>query len=192
MKKNLLIVILFLIPFYGISQTTKPIDSFLGIKFGSDAETVKTGILARGGILVKDSSDADFLYFTSVTQGTRKDIILIVKLNDNKAYEAHLAFPNELGKKSIEYYDALVKDISEIYGLGQVHKDFTPPYHAGDGQEVDAIKSGNAQYITIWSDYKNAIELTIDPSLYVLLIYQDSALYDIALKKIKDKNKADF
>jgi hypothetical protein len=191
MKRTLLIT-LTLIPFFGMSQTTKPIDGFLGIKFGSDAETVKAAIKAKGGIFMLKSSKPDLLEFMGVKLGHRTASMFAVKLIDNKAFEADFFFDPELEAKAIDEYDALGSDINEVYGKGEATKKFKSPYSDGDGFELTAIKSGSADYQTVWQSGDNTISESIDNDLSTELTYQDGPLVHQAISRQKAKEKSDY
>ena len=195
MKRTLLLALL-LIPFLGFSQTTKPIDSFLGIKFGSNALTVKNAITARGGILEIRQSSVDFLVFTNVTLGHRKAEMLAIKFVNKKAYQAGFLFRAPLEPQTIDYYNALVNDLNEVYGKGTSTRNFKSPYEDGDGHELTAIEGGYADFQTLWTNANgngNAIQAKInaDP-LLVSLTYQDGALINEAISQQKAKEKSDF
>ena len=61
--KNLILIAIFLSPVLAFSQTKKQIDSFLGIKYGSSEEQVKTAMKARGSTL---ESEPELLLFDEV------------------------------------------------------------------------------------------------------------------------------
>jgi hypothetical protein len=193
MKKAIFAVVLFLIPFCVISQTRKPIEGFSGIKFGSNAETIKTAFISNGAHFSADSSNAEFLAFMNVTVGSRKDVFVIVKLIDDRAYEADFVLYIDPETKIIEAYNNTIKEINESYGQGQSTKNFTLPYNDGDGKEIEAIKSEKAEYFTVWEDKNNntSIEtkiVKIDPALLVSISYQNAELEDIAIKRNAAKN----
>jgi len=77
MKKILLIALL-LTPLLGFSQTTKPIDGFLGIKFGSSKAVVLAAVRAKGGKYVKEYSNSQKLAFSNVNLGTRESTAFLV------------------------------------------------------------------------------------------------------------------
>lgn len=194
MKKTLLVALL-VIPFLGISQTTKPIDGFLGIKFGSTRVAVIEALNAKGGILNKKNTTADLLYYNNIKLGHRNAGAFIVKFIDNKAFEADFIFDPGLEAKTIQYFFELTNDINDNYGAGDVKKKFQEPYddEDDDGIKIDGIKHGKIDYVTYWlSSAKNSIAESITPELAVLLIYQDSALTDEAVKRQKTKEKSDF
>jgi hypothetical protein len=206
MKKILFIAVLFLIPFCGISQTSqtsdspgvtaKPIDGFLGIKFGSSKAAVTAAIKARGGQLDKLTGN-DILAFDDVKFGHRQVRLLIVRFVDDKAYEAAFSFVPSDDNHAIDYYESLVSDLSEVYGKGLDVKKFTSPYEQGDGHETTALLIGAADYKTLWeaSANKNLIQATINKissDLWIHLYYWDDKLSDEATAKQKAKDKSDY
>jgi hypothetical protein len=195
MKKILLITLL-LIPILGFSQTTKLVEGFLGIKFGSTKAVVIAAMRAKGAKLDKES-DADMLEFDNASLGHRETDVLGVKFVNNKAFEADFYFKSGDQSNIIEYYDSLVTDITDIYGKGDTVRKFTPPYYEGDGHEIGALLVGAAKMNTMWmAANKNIIEASIekidDTTLDVELIYQDGVLVDEAIAKQKAKEKGDF
>jgi hypothetical protein len=190
--KKLTLITLLLIPFLAVSQTTKPIDGFLGIKFGSDAATVKAAMKAKGGVFLASKSTTEILQFTNVKLGHRASSLFAVKLIDNKAYEADFFFDPELEAKIIDEYDALASDLNDVYGKGTASKKFKSPYTDGDGFEITAIKSGNAEYQTIWESGENTLSAEIDSDMSIELTYQNGPLIDKAVAKEKAKEKSDY
>ena len=195
MKKTLLIALL-LIPFLGISQTTKPIDGFLGIKFGSSKATVITALKTKGAILDKEDSKADELIFTNVKLGQRGAEALYVFFVSDKVYAAAFDFKPDDRPTTVGYYSRLVDDINGVYGSGKPYKHFKTPYEEGDGAEIVALQSGYAQMFTDWESGKNSIQVSIkhdnDDDLYILLRYEDGVLSEAANAKEKAKDKADY
>lgn len=192
MKKTLLIALL-LIPFLGISQTTKPIEGFLGIKFGSSKADVITAIEAKGGKLKHYANTPEnTVYFSDVNLGSRATIVFFVLFVNDKAYESIFGFQPEKGPQAIEYYNSLVKDISEIYGKGKSNRLFKSPYKEGDGDEISAIEGGYANYFTNWKDDKKVIQASINDKLNIQLTYEDESLAAEAQAKQKAKEKSDY
>ena len=192
MKKPILIAFL-LIPFFSFAQTKKSIDSFLGIKFGSSVAQVKAAMQARGSVFDPVNSKGDFIMFDKVTLGSRKPQVFGVKFANGQACGAVFIFKPSLEARTIEYYDDLKKDITEVYGDGESKKIFKSPYKDGDGDELTAIESGYADYSTLWFDDKrNVIAETISSEMEITLLYQDAALESTAKEKDKAKEKADF
>jgi hypothetical protein len=194
MKKTLLITLL-LIPFLGIAQTTKPIEGFLGIKFGSSKAAVSAAIAAKGGILDKKSSSDEMLAYKNVKLGHRGAGLFAVKFINGKAFEADFFFDPGLDAKTIEYYYALVNDINENYGTGSSKTSFKSPYSDkdDDGDKIIAIKNAEGDYRTYWqAPNKNTIMAYITEELAVVLQYQDAVLTEDAVKAQKSKEKSDY
>jgi hypothetical protein len=194
MKKSILITLL-LIPFLGFSQTAKPVEGFLGIKFGASKADVVAAMKAKGGVLSPASTDSQLL-FTNVKLGQRMSEWLTVLLYNDKLYKGIFYFKPEHDSQAIDYYNSLVSDISGVYGTGSPYKSFKSPYKDGDGYEVTALSSGNATIFTNWgSDKANMIQAVIDPvkdDLYVLLFYIDDVVNAQAVAAEKAKEKSDY
>jgi hypothetical protein len=194
MKKSILITLL-LIPFLGFAQTTKPIEGFLGIKFGSSKADVVAAMKAKGGVLSTGSSDTR-LIFTNVKLGQRMPDWITVYLFNDKSYEAVFYFKPEHEAQTIDNYNSLVSDINGVYGAGSPYKSFKSPYKDGDGYEITALSTGNATIFTNWgSDKGNMIQAVIDTiknDLYVKLIYIDVVVQTQAANAQKEKEKSDY
>lgn len=183
--KKIYILLLIFVPVYGFSQIRKPITGFLGVPFGSDRQTVQAALLAKGATLDKDSSTDEMLAFTNVAIENRKNAALGVQFVKGKAYAAAFIFPDQPMDKPIEFYNNLVRDFNEIYGLSESHKDFTSPYHEGDGKEMEAIQAEKAVYLTMWKDEANdnAVTITIGVNLYVYITIHNQKLGELAEEK---------
>ena len=195
MKKILFVVSLFLIPFCGFSQTTKPIDGFLGVKFGSNKLTVIAALKAKGATFDKNSSDAGNLTFRNATLAHRSVHGLIVKFVNNKACQAVFIFNPDVEAKIIEEYKDLTTDISRAYGEGQATNNYKYPYK--DGEELSdtlvGLSAGKIDMSTVWFDAKkNAIGIEITTDMTIDLKYEDSKLMDEAIAKQDAKDKADL
>lgn len=191
--KNLLLITMLLMPFIGFSQSQKPIDGFLGIKFGATILQVKTAMKAKGATFDEKNSKPELLLFDNVSLGKRKTDLFALRFLDGKVYSALFIFKPELEARTIDFYDDLQSSINDVYGKGKANKKFKSPYEDGDGYEISAIKTGNADYSTFWHDDKdNTIGETISDELEITLVYQDSAMGEIAEKRQKEKEKAEF
>lgn len=192
MKQTLLVALL-LIPFLGMSQTTKPIDGVLGIKLGDTREQAIATIKARGGIPDAPGKDPDFRTFSNIKLGHRDAFGAYITTLDDKVYWIGIMFKIELEAQVIDYYNNLVKDLTDVYGQPtRIIKTFKDPYKDGDGFETQALSTGNANYVTIWTSGDNSIEVFITTKLKVVLNYYDNKAKVIADKRQKDKEKADF
>ncbi len=190
MKKTLLIALL-LIPFIGISQTTKPIDGFLGIKFGSSKAEVIAAMKARGDVLSQGSTEVR-LFFDNVKLGHRNAEYLQVSLFDDKAYFGGFIFQPENDASTLGFYDSLVSDISDVYGKGQPTVYFKDPYKLGDGSETLAISQSEGHMFTDWHSDKKSIQINITTKLTVILMYFDDTVDEQAKAAQKAKEKSDF
>lgn len=191
MKKTLLITLL-LIPFLGISQSKKPIEGFLGIKFGSTKAAVLAAMKAKGAVLNKTNSGINNLDFDNVKLGHRLAVDFDIKFIKDKAFSAVFAFKAEEDPKTIEYYNDLVSDINAIYGPGVPTSEFKSPFKKGDGHETLAIEQGYADLFTDWQSGTNSIQVSITSKLDVIVLYQDDTLYAEDQAAEKAKEKSDF
>jgi hypothetical protein len=194
MKKTLLIALL-LIPFIGFSQTTKPIDGFLGIKFGSSKAIVLAAMKAKGAILDKENTDATNLVFSDVKLGARTADGFIVKFVNDKAFEADYIFKPEAEGKLLGEYNDLVADIARVYGKGEATNKYTSPYKEGEGDDdtLVGLSAGKIDISTLWVDAnQNSVGITISTDMTVDLTYQNDKLTDEAIKKQQAKDKSDF
>jgi hypothetical protein len=190
MKKLPFLILLILS--ISVSAQTKQIEGFLGIKFGSTKEQTIAAMKLRGAILKTSTNDPDILEFKNVKLGHRDAVIFDVRFVKNKAFQADFYFLAPLESQTIEYYDGLVSDISDVYGPGKSFKNFKSPYQDGDGFEMTAIKLGKAEYSTFWIIGDNSIAEKILPAMGIKLTYQDTALTQLAIDEQKDKEKADY
>ncbi|QKJ28483.1 hypothetical protein HQ865_01475 [Mucilaginibacter mali] len=193
--KNLILIALLCITFGANAQSAKPIDGFLGIKFGSSSAQVIEAVKAKGGV-VNAGQTATTVAFSNLSLGGRKVALFYVNFVNDKAFEAVFNFRADLEAKTIDYYNALAKDINGVYGEGKPYKDFKQPYSDGDGYEITAIKTGNATYETSWIDGENKAWISIvsykDIPLVVRLIYSDGKLIQAFKDQQKEKNKSEF
>jgi hypothetical protein len=191
MKKTLFIVLL-IIPFLGFSQTTKPIEGFLGIKFGRSKADVISALAAKGMPLKTLDTTKNLLIFENVKLGPRDAHVFGVRFFNNQAYFATFIFTPDAEPKTIEYYNGLVSDLTEIYGPGKSTKVFRTTFTDGDGYEITAIQTGNADYYTIWTSNTNEIQAVINMKLNVILNYYDGVIKAAADAQQKAKEKGDY
>lgn len=194
MKKTLLIV-LSLIPFLGISQAPKPIDGFLGIKFGSGKAAVIAAMSAKGARLDKANTDADNLAFSHVKLGYRETEGFVVKFVNNKAFEADYIFKPDVEAHIFDMYNGLVEDVTRVYGKGDVVLQYNDPYKEGESNSdtLIGLSAGKIDYHTLWVDANNnSIGITISTDMTVDLKYQNDKLTEEAINKRHAKEKSDF
>jgi hypothetical protein len=193
--KKLLIITLFLMPFVGFSQTNKPIEGFLGIKFGSSKADVLAALKAKGAIFDKSTSDNDALTFTNVKLGPKKAIGLLVRFLNDKAFEANYIFMPELESQILDVYNGLIDDVTRVYGDGKPTRKYNTPYEDSDndGDKIVGLKLGDINFHTVWIDSNNnTIRISIKTNMTVNFQYQDNALAKEAIAKQNAKEKSDL
>ena len=191
--KKILFIALLVIPFIGFSQTTKPIDGFLGIKFGSSKAIVMAAVKAKGGTYNKSASEHNKLAFDNVKLGHRPALGLIVFFVDDKACEADYIFETDVEAKVPGFYSDLVNDFNSVYGPGEGTRNFTDPYQDGDGNELLGLSAGKIDYHTLWFDSKkNSIKANINEQMQIILTYQDAILSDLYDAREKAKESKDL
>lgn len=190
MKKLTLIILLIAVCFE-IKAQEKQIDSFLGIKFGSSKAQVLKAMSARGSTLDLAKSNGDFQNYKNVKIGTRKVDVFSIRFVDDKVFQADFYFIPELEAKTIDLYNDIVEDVTNVYGTGSPFKNFQHPYEDGDGFELSAIKLGKATYNTYWNRI-NSIVVSIIPAMAVKLEYQDDVLVKVAIEKQNQIKKDDY
>src|ERR1700759_5645130 len=130
MKKTLFIALL-LIPFLGIAQT-KPIEGFLGVKFGTSKADVIAALKAKGCILDEKDSKDDLLYFDNVKLGSHQASYLSVTFVDDKAYLADFYFKPEVEGDTFKVFNSIADDLNGVYGAGKFYQHFESPYNNDD------------------------------------------------------------
>ena len=193
--KKIFLAVLLIVPFLGMSQTTKPIDGFSGIKFGSNSVAVFAALKAKGAILNKENTEKNYLALDHVKIGTRIASVMVKFIND-KAFEADYLFVPEVEGKLLDLYKGVNEDITLAYGnKKQVSEKYKEPYKEGEEESLTLIglSAGNIDFTTSWFDSaENSIQITITTDMIVKLTYQDSKLTDQAVAKQNEKKKSDF
>jgi len=193
MKKNLLVLLL-LIPFFGMSQTAKPIEGVLGIKFGSNKADVIAAVKAKGGTFDAATSNNERLFFDNVKLGQRTSNTFQVQLLNDKVYYAGFVFHPENDPEIFTYYQSLVNDISDIYGKGNSQSVFKSPYKNEDSEseKLTAIQTGYSSIYTNWVNDGKRITVYITSKLQVIISYMDDAVMAEIKAKQKEKEKSDY
>lgn len=75
--------------------------------------------------------------------------------------------------------------------------EFSSPYYAGDGYEVQAIKNDKAAFFSMWSfpdddNERHTISLMISSHVMVVLSYEDVELKEISDQQAKAKEIDDL
>ncbi|RCH56163.1 hypothetical protein DJ568_05330 [Mucilaginibacter hurinus] len=195
MKQFLITVVFLFITSIAFSQ--KKIDGFLGIKLGSDKESVIKAITLRGGELDVENTKSTNVTFRNVKVGANNAFGLIVKFINGKAFQASFLFSPTSDSKLISFYNQFVEDLDAVYGKGDSFKRFTSPYEDGDGYELTAIKAEKAEFNTFYDDKsaeptKNMISVRITSGMNVNLLYQDGVLIQEAINAQNEQNRSDF
>ena len=192
MKKTLLITLL-LIPFLGFSQTTKPIEGVLGIKFGASRAEVTAAVEAKGGKKMDvTNATPNQLVFNGLTLGHRVPEYALFSFDDDKLAGCMFILKPDNEPALLTDYNSLVSDIAEIYGTGKPVKQFKSPYKDGDGDELDAIRGGYATIFTNWESDKKTIQISILDKMELRVFYVDNVLFAEIEAKQKAKEKSDF
>ncbi len=196
--KNLLLIAFLLMPFLGLSQTTiKPIDSFLGIKFGSSSADVIKAMKQRGSKILKtpDNNPAR-LVFQNVKLGHQQAEMLIVDFVDDQTFSATFTFSADIANNTLELYNDLSRNLTELYGTPVNKNELTSAYKNMDikGNEATLIQTGDAKYSSIWIDDNstNVIRAHIDDKLNIYITYLDVKLASIYQQQTHAKEKSDF
>jgi len=167
MKKALLLFIL-IIPVAALSQTTKPIDGFMTVPFGSDSALVKKAFLSKGAKEDYSVTTKDFIGFKDFIFSDRKVSLCIVKFFNNKAYEADFIFRDFDQDNALSYYDDLAGDISAVYGQGELTNNFGKS--ETNSYRIIHLQEGDETAKTLWmSDNSHGLTLEflrLDNSLH--------------------------
>lgn len=194
MKKILLITLLS-IPFISFSQTTKPIEGFLGIKFGSSKLTVINAMKAKGSKIA--ATEKNDIAFSNVRLGKNETEGAKISFVANKAYEADFSIEPDVEGHTIDLYNGIVADFTSVYGPGKTKKEYTSPYKEGDGNTYLGLSVGKINFETDWLDAnKNLITISIIPQndgkLTIGVSYLNNALSDENDKIEANQNKSDL
>jgi hypothetical protein len=195
--KNFILIAFLFIAFSVEAQTAKPIDGFLGIKFGSYPGQVIDALKAKGAFEDMDYNNnynrTGNLRFKHVLLGSRTCADFIVSFANDQACQAEFIFDPEVETESVNYYLALVKDIRSVYGNGEMeHNRENSVGH----DDIKDIKSGYANFATNWNDGSNLIRTHITLSKYtgiqVNLIYRNYHLFNLYQAQQNEKNKSEL
>lgn len=188
--KKVLLLFMIIIPLAVLSQSKKPINGFLNVPFGSDSVAVKSALLSKGATQDYSLTEKDYIVFKDFILSDRKVFLCIIKLWNNKVYEANFFFNDFTGENLLSYYDSLSADINAVYGNGELINNFRPSETNSD--RVYRLRLGQEVCKTLWqSENSTAIALEfrrLEDKLYIALTYQDEAL----LNASHPQKKSDF
>ncbi len=198
MKKTLILVLL-TIPSISISQSTKALEGFWGIKWGTSAAQMKKEMLQKQGVTLdaKNSKDGS-MFFDNGKWGAFRVVFSIFQYGERGVHTAKALLSPTVEAKVIDLYDDVVSSLTEKYGDPKNEiKDFKPPYRDGDGYETQAIKYGKGTYSTYWGipsakGDEDAIVVEITEGLEVRVTYQNTDMFNTANEKTKKVLQSDY
>jgi hypothetical protein len=188
MKK--IILMLLMLPLSVFSQDTT-ITGMMGIPFGISKQEVISKMKLKG--YTNEPNQNEYLSFEQVKFGAFKSASVNYYFTENKFYQGLVVLLPDLDAKTVALYNDVIEEISKKYGPGESYKKFKSPYKDGDGFELTAIKTGNADYQTFWANRKQGIiSAYISETLIVVIKYQDKALTKEAVESQSSKNASDY
>jgi hypothetical protein len=191
MKRFVLIAAILFLPFIVFAQTE--LTGALGLTFGMNKASVKAIMIDKGGVFDVSNSDSTTLMYTGVTMGTKNPDMVVCNFINNKLYKINILFIPVSELYTQEIYDELEAIITSKYGEPESIRKFKSFYKEGDGNEMDAVKTGNATIASNWLKFNNdsKISLEIKPlnfEVFVVLSYEDGTLK----KEVNAKNADEF
>jgi hypothetical protein len=199
MKKVLFIVILLMFSTLIFAQS---LDGFLGLRFGTTADSVKKIMLAKPGCKLGVKSTKDVLMFTDCKFAGRGATLIVFRFINNKFHTGRVFLSPSLDSKIVELFNTVKGELNErYYTTTQDYERYDYPYEKGDGYYESAIKLGKAHFSAYWDftnpksenkEDNNIISLEIDEDMYVIIGYQDGALIKEAVEAQKSKDYKDY
>jgi hypothetical protein len=84
-------------------------------------------------------------------------------------------------------YNALLSTLTLKYGKpDSKYSFFDKPYYTGDSYEMEGVVSGKCNYKSSWLYRSISIEISIEKSKKVCILYENKALRNISIKEIDD------
>lgn len=189
MKK---LFVLFALMLFVIANTfgqSKIVTPPLGLSFGMSKQQVKA-ILKNNGTLSNESTDK-CLFYLEIKIGNNVASYMLLSFVNDKLYECGASF--QVSDNMIQSnYDTYCKIISDKYGEGRSRRDFRFPYEDGDEYFVSAVKGDYTNIMTIWEYATTRVLVCITTKPFILILYADLVLRDVALKIEDSKNNKDF
>ena len=170
------------------SQTlNKPINSFLGVKFGSTQQIVINLAKVKKGIYAKSTSSSNTLSYTNMKFASKPTFRVAFTFFENKLYEGRVFFKVDQQQNALEEYNKILADLNDVYGASGSHeREFKYPYEEGGKDEWIAIANNYATISDTWIDntIPSAVKLFImENGELICLWYQHLDLQDKAVAK---------
>jgi hypothetical protein len=176
MKRALTVFVCFA-SFFCRAQTLIPLDSLTCIKLGSSKTAVVKAVTAHNGHWDTQHSQPALYLFDHIQFDSKSSSLLVVKFDQNRAYEADYILTPVKRLNALQYYFILVRELSKVYGKGKSADELkAPPANDKAWVKINDIKLGLASYCTSWPVNDHLIILTIDVRLNVILAVQDDKL----------------
>ena len=180
-------------------DSSKTLDGFLGIKFGSSYSYAKKVLSSKEGakLDIKNSKN-NKLIFDNLKFGGRQTSFIKLEFFQDKFYGAAVYYSSRLESQVEDLYSSIKSDLnSKYYSTDVDYRNFKSPYFDGDGYETQAIKLGKATIMSAWefpqSDgNKNSIFLRITEDLSIRLTYYCGKIAEQAEAVEKNKNATDY
>jgi len=152
--------------------------TYAGIAWGSDGETVKQALASVGLTFTKIDRDGDLNFVGSQLGYDAAGMALMARGHVLKV-AVNLATPDS---KAREVYEQMVDSLTGLFGHPTLrYHTFRPPYREGDGNEIRAIRTGNATVSSLWlreadgSQVGDDIAVEITQNLTVQVSYEANA-----------------
>ena len=148
----------------------------------------------KGGIKDEKYSTENHLVFNNVMVAGRESIFITLDFYKGQLFDINVFFMSILDPKTQELFDNIKGDIEGKYGKSQCIRTFRGIYKDGDGFEMQAIKTGNADVACFWMGFSggNTILMTITPTLAIKLNYQNASMAEEQINETKTKNSSDL
>lgn len=166
------------------------IDGFLGISFGSSADTAKRKMADRAGsIFDEENSSPETLIYTKTNFGGREAKYIILVFINDKLCRAVVHIDPGSESKAIDLYKTIKDEINKKYFITvEDYETYDDPYAKDDGYTISAIALGKASFSSFWC-FKNPgaeddyISLKLANDFNILINYEDGNLIELLVKK---------
>jgi hypothetical protein len=159
----------------GFADTRASLPGVLNLEWGSSRAAAKQAIATRG-LYRLVTEDEVYAYFSG-TFGAREAYVALGFTRDG-LFGCTFSLRSQAAT-TLRDYQSTVRTLADQYGKPtEVVEIYQPPYMAGDGNEVAAIRAGKATLQTIWrfSD-DNGISVFIDrTNMGTIILYENKSL----------------